>query len=186
MFKIIRPHIVCCITAVLGCRTAYCAVVRAEHNSGASLWQTVSHFTLTASVFTVINQWWLGGCHFTLWSSPAAWFCPTNSQPALVGGYRNTHTHTDMHMHTLTDMHAHTHTHKVYAQHKAGCWSNYRNMTEHDEAGNIRTEIEWAEEKMMTPLITLKLRGTQGRGGGWPSLWFPCDSTLMSKCLCFY
>lgn len=44
--------------------------------------------------------------------------------------------------------HAHAHKEKLYAQHKAGCWSNYRNMAEHDEAGlTIRREIECAEEK---------------------------------------
>lgn len=32
---------------------------------------------------------------------------------------------------------------KLHAQHKASCWSNYRNMAEHDEAGpSIRKEIE--------------------------------------------
>lgn len=36
---------------------------------------------------------------------------------------------------------------------------------------------------MMTPLITWRLRSTAGGGGGWPLLWFYCDSTLRSKSL---
>lgn len=146
------PFVVCCSTADSSCRGACCAVVRAAHKRGASLWQPVAHFTLTASVFTVINQWWPGGCHFALCGArPRLGSAPqTHSRPWW--GDRAAHTHA--HMHTLIDTHtptgwAHTRTQKkLYAQHKAGCWSNYRNMAEHDEAGpTIRREIEWAEKK---------------------------------------
>lgn len=61
------------------------------------------------------------------------------------GGGKEQHTHA--YAHTYRQAHTHwmgTHTQKkLYAQHKAGCWSNYRNMAEHDEAGpTIRREIE--------------------------------------------
>lgn len=119
-------------------------------SGGASLWQPVAHFTLTASVFTVINQWWPGGCHFApCGARPRLGSAPqTHSRPWW--GDRAAHTH--MHMHSLIDARTPTgwaHTQKkLYAQHKAGCWSNYRNMAEHDEAGpTIRREIEWAKEK---------------------------------------
>lgn len=148
------PFVVCCSTAESSCRGDCCAVVRAAHTCSASLWQPVAHFTLTASVFTVINQWWPGGCHFApcgarlrLGSAPQ-----THSRPCW--GNIATHTHACMCTHLQTcahpldwDTHAHTQK-KLYAQHKAGYWSNYRNMAEHDEAGpTIRREIEWAEEK---------------------------------------
>lgn len=141
---------VCCSTAESSCTGACCAVVRAAHKCSASLWQPVALFTLTASVFTVINQWWPAGCHFApcgarlqLGSAPQ-----THSRPCW--GKMAPHTH--MYVQTLGDMHTPTGLgqtqKKWYAQHKAGCWSNYRNMAEHDEAGRtIRREIEWAEKK---------------------------------------
>lgn len=89
--------VVCYSTAESSCRGACCAVVRAAHKCSVSLWQPVAHFTLTASVFTVINQRWPGGCHFTqcrarsrLGSAPQ-----THSQPRW--GDRATHTHTYAH-----------------------------------------------------------------------------------------
>ena len=143
--------VVGCSTAESACRGACCAVVRAAHKRRC--------LTVTAGRSLYVNRKCFHGhqpmvawrlSFRSVWSSPAAWFCPTNSQPALVGGQINTHTH--MHMHSLIDActptgRAHTQK-KLYAQHKAGCWSNYRNMAEHDEAGpTIRREIEWAEEK---------------------------------------
>lgn len=69
-----------------------CAVVRAAHKLGAWLWQTFAHFTLTASVFTVINQWWPGGCHFApCGARPRLGSAPqTHSRPWW--GHRATHT----------------------------------------------------------------------------------------------
>lgn len=138
-----------------GCGEDCCAVVRATHKCGASLWQPVAHFTLTASVFTVINQWWPGGCHFALCGARLQLGSAPQNHSRPWWGDRATHTHTHTYRPTWTYTHvlqrayAHTDTHtKLYAQHKAGCWSNYRNMAEHDEAGRtIRREIEWAEEK---------------------------------------
>lgn len=130
------------ITVESNCKAACCAVVRTAHKSGTALWQPVSHFTLTASVFTVINQWWPGGCHFTPCAArPQLGSAPQTHSRSWWG---ETQAHTCMHMHTP----ARTHKEKLYAQHKAVCWSNYRNMAEHDEAGpTIRKEIEWAEKK---------------------------------------
>ncbi len=114
------PFVVCCSIAESSCRRACCAVVRAAHKRGASLWQPVAHFTLTASVFTVINQWWPGGCHFApCGARPRLRSAPqTHSRP---GGATEQHTRRDLHMHTLTNTctptiwaHTHTHTHKNY------------------------------------------------------------------------
>lgn len=76
-----------------------------------------------------------------------AWFIPTNPWPALLRG----HTHTDMHTHTHRYAHVakwgayqkKKNNKKLDAQHKTSCWSNYRKMAEHNEAGpSIRKEIE--------------------------------------------
>lgn len=108
------PFVVCCSTAESSCRGDCCAVVRAAHKCSASLWQPVAHFTLTASVFTVINQWWPGGCHFApcgarlrLGSAPQ-----THSRPCW--GNMATHAHTHVRAHTYRHAHTHwigTHTH---------------------------------------------------------------------------
>lgn len=113
----------CCSTAESSCRGDCCAVVMAAHKCSASLWQRVAHFTLTASVFTVINQWRPGGCHFApcgarlrLGSAPQ-----THSRPCW--GDRAIHAHTRARTRTYTYMctridmrtpaglgHTHTHT----------------------------------------------------------------------------
>lgn len=87
----------------------------------------------------------------SMWSLPTAWFCPTNSWPALLRGRVHVHTHRYAHVvdcDTSKKKKKEQQKKNLHAQHKASCWSNYRNMAEHDEAGpSIRKEIERAEEK---------------------------------------